>query len=145
MDLASLGVDSLMLIELTGRLGLAFTEAHLNAHMLSFYTTVADIIREVSTRMCVKSTTRSDSPITVLSGASTPRTLFQEDAPSDLTQNEELDVKDILASVLGLATYDINNNVDFDSLGLDSLTSIEMLLALKNEFDLELPGNLLTT
>ncbi|KNZ72615.1 Conidial yellow pigment biosynthesis polyketide synthase [Termitomyces sp. J132] len=89
--------------------------------------------------------TGSDSPITVLSGASTPRTLFPEDAPSDSTQNEELDVKDILASVLGLATYDIDDDVDFDSLGLDSLTSIEMFHAIENEFDLELPSNLLTT
>ncbi|KAG6872570.1 hypothetical protein C0995_008721 [Termitomyces sp. Mi166 len=145
IDLVSLGIDSLMSIELFGRLGLAFPEAHLNSHRLSFCTTVADIIREISARTNVRSAAGGDSPMTALSGTSTPRTLVPEDTLSDSMQNGELDVKGVLSSVLGLATHEIDDDVDLDLLGLDSLTSIEVLHALKGEFGLEFPINFLTT
>ncbi|KAG6866326.1 Type I Iterative PKS [Blastosporella zonata] len=144
-DLASLGVDSLMSIEIFGRLARSFPDAHLNAHTLSFCTTVADIIHEVSTKMNSSSAAGSDSPMTVFSGTSTPRTLVPDDAFCDLAQDEEPDVKDVLASVLDLEAHEIDDDADFDSLGLDSLTSIEALHALKTEYRLDLPSTVFTS
>ncbi|KAG6896291.1 Type I Iterative PKS [Termitomyces sp. T32_za158] len=142
MDLASIGVDSLMSIELFGRLGRAFPGAHLDSHTLQFCTSIADIIREVSTRMNTGRAAGSDSPMTMLSGTSTPRTLVAEDV---LSQDRKLNVKDVLSSVLCLASQEIDDDVDLDSLGLDSLTSIEVLHAFRREFGLEIPTNFLTT
>ncbi|KAG6907234.1 Type I Iterative PKS [Tephrocybe rancida] len=144
-DLGSLGVDSLMSIEIYSRLAQSFPEAHLNSHTLSFCTTVADIIHEVSTKMGSRSVAGSDTPMTAFSGTSTPRTLVPDDALSDSVHDGDLDVKDVLASVLDLAPHEIDDDADFDSLGLDSLTSIEALHALKTEFDVDLPSNVFTT
>ncbi|KAF8074125.1 putative polyketide synthase [Lyophyllum atratum] len=147
-DLASLGVDSLMSIEIFGRLGHAFPDANLNSHTLRFCTTVADIIREVSAKINSGNAVGSDTPRTMFSGASTPRTLVPDDAFSEHTNaalGREPDIKQILASVLDLSSKDIGDDVDFEYLGLDSLTSIEALHALKTEFGLDLPSNLFTT
>ncbi|KAF5377903.1 hypothetical protein D9615_006799 [Tricholomella constricta] len=147
-DLTSLGVDSLMSIEVFGRLAHAFPDANLNAHTLSFCTTVADIIREVSTKLKSRTSVGSESPTTTFSGTSTPRTLVPDDVLSEPTHSlvdGEPDVKRILASILDVAIHDIEDDIDFELLGLDSLTSIEALHALKAEFGLELPSNLFTT
>jgi acyl carrier protein len=50
-------------------------------------------------------------------------------------------VKQLLAGILDISVNDIADDADFDDLGLDSLTSIEALGALKSEFNLELPGD----
>ncbi|KAG6855991.1 Type I Iterative PKS [Tephrocybe sp. NHM501043] len=144
-DLASLGVDSLMSIEIYGKLAHSFPSTHLNSHTLSFCTTVADIIREVSAKINLRSRAGGDSPRTTFSGTSTPRTLVPDDAFSDSTRDEERDVKEVLASVLDLATHEIDDDTDFDSLGLDSLTSIEALHALKTELGFDVPSNIFTT
>ncbi|KAG5644334.1 Type I Iterative PKS [Asterophora parasitica] len=145
-DLASLGVDSLMSIEIFGRLGHAFPDASLNAHTLSFCTTVADIIREVSTKINSRTSAGNYSPTTTFSGTSTPRTLVTEDTlsePPHLLAGEP-DVKRILASVLDVGIRDVEDDVEFENLGLDSLTSIEALHALKAECSLDLPNNFFT-
>ncbi|GLB38792.1 putative polyketide synthase [Lyophyllum shimeji] len=147
-DLASLGVDSLMSIEIFSHLGRIFPHANLNAHTLSFCTTVADIIQEVSAKLNSSNAFGTDTPTTAFSGTSTPRTLVPDDSlsePSHLLVDGEPDVKRILASVLDIALQDLTDDVDFELLGLDSLTSIEALHALKTEFGLDLPNNLFTT
>jgi len=58
---------------------------------------------------------------------------------------DEPDVKQILASVLEIDAANIRDDVHLDSLGLDSLTSIEALHALKTEFGLSLPGDFFST
>ncbi|OAX36486.1 putative polyketide synthase [Rhizopogon vinicolor AM-OR11-026] len=50
-------------------------------------------------------------------------------------------IRYIIAQVLGLPTLDIHNHSDFKSLGLDSLSSLEALQALKTEFNVDLPHN----
>ncbi|EPQ54389.1 polyketide beta-ketoacyl-synthase [Gloeophyllum trabeum ATCC 11539] len=57
----------------------------------------------------------------------------------------EPDVKGLLASVLGIPPKEITDDADFDALGLDSLTSIEALQALRTEFGLDLPSNFFQT
>ncbi|KAG6867205.1 hypothetical protein C0993_005779, partial [Termitomyces sp. T159_Od127] len=86
---------------------------------------------------------RPDSPTTVPSGTSTPRTLVTEDASS--IQDRQLNVRDVLSSVLCLDTQYIDDDVNLDSLGLDFLTSIEVLHAFRKEFDFEVATNFFTT
>jgi len=50
-------------------------------------------------------------------------------------------IRDIIAQVLGLPTVDIHDHSDFKSLGLDSLSSLEALHALKTELNIDLPHN----
>ncbi|KAG1727831.1 polyketide synthase [Suillus lakei] len=48
-------------------------------------------------------------------------------------------IRDIIAEVLGLPISDIEDDSDFKSLGLDSLSSLEALHALKTELNVDLP------
>lgn len=61
--------------------------------------------------------------------------------PPLLVMSSENNVKQILASVLDISLKDLGEDIVFESLGLDSLTSIEALHALKSEFGLELPSD----
>lgn len=61
--------------------------------------------------------------------------------PPLLVMSSEINVKQILASVLDISLKDLGEDVVFESLGLDSLTSIEALHALRSEFGLELPSD----
>ncbi|KAG6810939.1 Type I Iterative PKS [Tricholoma furcatifolium] len=143
-DLASLGVDSLMTIEIFAALHRAFPDAHLNSQTLSICTNLLDIIREVSDKMNASGATGNEAAIilTNMSGASTPKTLVPDDSQPQLMQNMDINVKRILSSVLGLPIHDIADDADFDDLGLDSLGSIEALHAFKSCFDLELSNRL---
>jgi len=55
---------------------------------------------------------------------------------------DEPDAKRILASVLHVQPQDLDEDAGVQALGLDSLSSIEALRALKNESGLDLPRNL---
>jgi acyl carrier protein len=49
-------------------------------------------------------------------------------------------VKKIVAEQLGVAEADIKNESSFvDDLGADSLDTVELVMALEDEFDLEIP------
>ncbi|KAJ6614787.1 putative polyketide synthase [Mycena sp. CBHHK59/15] len=98
-DLASIGIDSMMSIEIYGGLKNAFPEAELDAHPLELDATILD---------------------------------------------GKLDVIQILSSVLEVGVDSLGEDVDLDTLGLDSLTSIEALHALKTEFGLDLPSDFFT-
>ncbi|KAL0948282.1 hypothetical protein HGRIS_010876 [Hohenbuehelia grisea] len=170
-DLGSLGVDSLMSIEIFGKLEATFPGADLDANALSSCQSVADIVKEVSSKLgSVQLASSPSSPRTqpvsgastprtqafsgastprtlVFSGASTPRTLIDEDKlpePTVLVVDGSIDVKQLLANVLDISVKEIGDDSDFESLGLDSLTSIEALHALKNEFGLDLPSDFFT-
>ena len=52
----------------------------------------------------------------------------------------ELKVKKIVAEQLGIKEEDIKNESSFiEDLGADSLTTVEMSLALEDAFDIEIP------
>ncbi len=55
------------------------------------------------------------------------------------------DVKALLAAVLGLEMNELREDSDLESLGLDSLASIEAHHALQSHFSILLPSNLFTT
>ncbi|RDB14789.1 Non-reducing polyketide synthase terA [Hypsizygus marmoreus] len=148
MDLTSLGVDSLMFIEIAAKVQNVFPDADFSAQALSFCNTIADIGREVSLKLDLRNTARSRSPATDRSGTSTPRTAMTDDTlleDSDLTTDGEINVKQVLASILDVNVKDIDDDLDLESLGLDSLTSIEALHALKSEFALDLPADFFST
>ncbi|TFK52663.1 polyketide synthase [Heliocybe sulcata] len=135
-DLGSLGVDSLMSIEIFGKLQAAFPHAELDAQALSHCNTTGEIVQIVASRV-------PEDRISVdKSGVSSPRTLVADEKSNDaaIVGDEEPDVKAILAGVLGVSMKEITDDADFESLGLDSLTSIEALHALHSEFGLDLPS-----
>lgn len=153
VHLAHLGVDSLMSIEIFSKLEQAFPDAGLSQHGLSFCQTIGDIIREISKKTTASvdysDQTASSSPSTqAMSGASSPRTLVSDEVlaePIPFSVDGEPDMKGILAAVLDISTKEILEDMDFQSLGLDSLTSIEALQALKSQFGLELPVDIFAT
>ncbi|KAG2359143.1 hypothetical protein BDR07DRAFT_1415802 [Suillus spraguei] len=63
---------------------------------------------------------------------SSPETLVSDD-------DIRIRIRDIIAQVLGLPTADVQDHSDFKSLGLDSLSSLEALHALKTELKVDLP------
>jgi iterative type I PKS product template protein len=63
---------------------------------------------------------------------SSPDTLVSDD-------DVRIRIRDVIAQVLGLPTSEIQDQSDFKSLGLDSLSSLEALHALKSELNVDLP------
>ena len=133
-DLNSLGVDSLMSIEIFGKLEESFPNVALDATALSHCRSISDIVKHIPV---------SSSPPSETSVFSSPRTLVAVEEklpePPRLVVDGP-DVKQLLASVLDISAKDITDDADFEDLGLDSLTSIEALGALKGQFNLDLPG-----
>ncbi|KAJ7712367.1 putative polyketide synthase [Mycena metata] len=130
-NLAYIGIDSMMWIEILGALHSLFPD--LDARALSLCATVADICREVPSKAVTSPTLTQ----TVSEEPSSPRTLFDEaDVP---LLDRALDITGILSSVLEVPIGSLDADADLAALGLDSLTAIEALHALKNEFGLELP------
>ncbi|KAG2033473.1 hypothetical protein BDR03DRAFT_1094387 [Suillus americanus] len=72
------------------------------------------------------------------SRASSPETLVSED-------DARIRIRDVIAQVLGLPTTDIQDQSDFKSLGLDSLSSLEALHALKTDLKVDLPHDAFDT
>ncbi|KAK0463812.1 putative polyketide synthase [Desarmillaria tabescens] len=149
-DLEAIGVDSLMSIEIFARLQQSFSEYNLSAHSLTSCRTTGDIIREVAANRPAHATSIPSSPTirVVTSAPSLPATLLSDDQlpePTQLSVDDETDIKGVLATVLDISVDDIKDDIDFEQLGLDSLTSIEALHLLKSELGLDLPSDFFTT
>ncbi|KAJ7613846.1 putative polyketide synthase [Mycena polygramma] len=146
-DLASIGIDSMMSIELVGSLRSAFPGARLDTRSLSFCTTVADICREVNTMVQSSPQTPSLSVTQTASvESSSPRTTLFSETPLNhdfVIPDGGPDVMQLLASVLEIGVDNLGADTNLDALGLDSLTAIEALHALKMEYGLDLPGDFL--
>lgn len=141
-DLTSLGVDSLMLIEILSKLEQLFPRTEMYVRSFPACRTVGDIINEVSRQENVSPWGEQESYRPSSSGASSPRTLVHDEKLLELATlaiSDSLDVKDILAAVLDLKSSEISDDTDLGSLGLDSLTSIEALQAIKAKFSVDLP------
>ncbi|SJL00722.1 related to polyketide synthase modules and related proteins [Armillaria ostoyae] len=145
-DLEAIGVDS----EIFARLQQSFAEYNLSAHSLTSCRTTGDIIREVTANRPTNATSIPSSPTlrATTSAPSSPATLFSDDQlpePNQLSVDDEPDIKSVLATVLDIGVDDIQDDTDFEHLGLDSLTSIEALHSLKSELGLDLPNDFFTT
>ncbi|KAI0055306.1 polyketide synthase [Artomyces pyxidatus] len=133
-DLEAFGVDSLMSIEIFGKLQSVFPNVELDPHILSSCQTVAHITKEITSKLMFDA-----------SGPSSPSTLVVPDyklTEDPVTLDDVPDVKRLLAKALGLGLHELSDDADFDALGLDSLTSIEAHHALQTEFSLTLPEDL---
>jgi len=132
-DLSSLGVDSMMSIEILDKLKQRFPNLKLDSHTFQACNTVSDISQRVSSAL-------PGAPSATLSKIPATRT---EEATKveELGLGKDLDLKQILASVLDMDADEIADDTDFDSLGLDSLSSIEALKAFRDAWKMDLPDN----
>jgi len=121
-----------MSIEIFGKLEESLPNGALDATVLSHCHSISDIVKHIPI---------SSAPPSESSDSSSPRTLVAVELPEPPRLNVDgPDVKQLLASILDISVKDITDDADFEDLGLDSLTSIEALGALKGEFDIDLPG-----
>lgn len=140
-NIADLGVDSLIWIELVGQLKSIVPNANFDVSKLMLSRTIADLANAVaSVGQC---------PVPDLSSFKMP--LMSPVEHENLTPSsiispvEELntvsEVKSILGKVLDIAPHSLRVNDRLDALGLDSLGSIEALHDLQQSFHLALPQN----
>ncbi|KAF5350379.1 hypothetical protein D9758_012473 [Tetrapyrgos nigripes] len=136
-DLSSLGVDSMMFIELLEKLNQSFSNVHFDSVAFQSCRTVSDILQVVTLALpgAYISTARSEVSMT--------RT-EEVTRVGDIVSGEDLEVKQIMASVLDMNACEINDDADLETLGLDSLTSIEALQAFKAAWKMDLPNNFFT-
>ncbi|KAJ6585673.1 polyketide synthase [Mycena capillaripes] len=145
-DLSSIGIDSLMSIEIIESLRNAFPGADLDARVFAFCTTVVDICREVNLKLSSNKPPSPRATHTVSEETSTPRTPLDKHTlePDIASPDGAPDAIQILSSVLGVDVDSLGSDADLDALGMDSMTTIEALRALRNEFGLQLPTDFFT-
>lgn len=139
-DLESLGVDSLMWIEIWHNIRQTFPSMVVEPNPASCRT-VSGIAQTISAALGAGK--RVDIP-PVSSVESSPRTLVPEGMsphPNFLAIDGQVDVRAILSNVLEIAPENIDDTSTLDSLGLDSLASLEALHILDKVYGLELPSN----
>nr|WGJ61596.1 ShPKS5 polyketide synthase 5 [Sanghuangporus sanghuang] len=141
-NIADLGVDSLVWIELFGRLKAAFPGLPVDTSDLMLSATVGEVVSKFAKahHRCVL---QLDSPKTHSSFSkpailSTPLTNGPVVIPHESSSTVAI-IKEILAKVLDISACDLRNEDYLDTLGLDSLGSIEATSQLQEKFDVSLP------
>ncbi|EEB92010.1 hypothetical protein MPER_09541 [Moniliophthora perniciosa FA553] len=136
-DLTSFGVDSLMSIEIFSRLQALFPGVDLDPRVLSHLHTISEIAAEVGS----KASNGGGIPPAVTPASS--GTVVEEGAVGDgmVLEDQGTDVKTVVAGVLGIGSDEFNDDTDLESLGLDSLTSIEVMQAVHDMLSISLPHN----
>ena len=123
-DLRSLGIDSLLLMEIAYMLQKSTViPFRCSSSALAICHTVADVISLIASR--------PGSPVAVRKRASSTVSL--------LAINEEEGVHHLLADALGVERSKLGVTDDLGSHGLDSLSAAEVLRAVKEEFNVSLP------
>ncbi|KAL5503739.1 PKS1 [Sanghuangporus vaninii] len=138
-NIADLGVDSLVWIELFGRLKAALPGLPVDTSDLMLSATVGEVVSKIAKahHRCVL---QLDSPKThaSFSSLSTPLTNGPVVISHESSSTVAL-IKEILAKVLDISACDLRNEDYLDTLGLDSLGSIEAASQLQEQFDVSLP------
>ncbi|KAK7024447.1 hypothetical protein VNI00_016298 [Paramarasmius palmivorus] len=141
----SLGVDSLMSIELLERLKVAFPAARLDHDLLSHCATIADLIGTITAGNTDASCAPSSPPVTEDSPVLPPTPQSIDSEPRAEIEQDPIDhIRQELAAALNVPPFQIQHDTDFDSLGLDSLASIEVLHEIKTKYNLDLPDDVFT-
>ncbi|KAI3600489.1 polyketide synthase [Moniliophthora roreri] len=135
-DLTTFGVDSLMSIEIFSRLQALFPGADLDPRVLSHLHTISEIAAEVGSKA------GGDIPPAV-TPASSGTVVGDGAGDSAVLEDQGADVKTVVAGVLGVGADEFNDDTDLESLGLDSLTSIEVMQAVHDTLSINLPQHLL--
>ncbi|KAH9952215.1 putative polyketide synthase [Amylocystis lapponica] len=139
--LSDLGIDSLMSIELAGRLRDIVPTTRLNAHEILCAYTVENLLSHL----------QDDSTSQTISTSTTSGTLVNDRENSSerhvhTTPRQQLDllttIKEVISSVLDIPVEELEGQ-DLRLLGLDSLTSIEAHHALEAQLDVVLPNDIL--
>ncbi|KAG0128102.1 hypothetical protein HOY82DRAFT_623065 [Tuber indicum] len=131
-EMESLGVDSLMIFEIADKLKSTFGSLKIGSSELAACHTVQDLEDAI----------RSNLP--TLSRPVEKSTTLRENqclAPDVMTPPPEqagLDIKGFLETILGVNASDMQPDTELESLGLDSLTSIEVLHSLKASIGLDI-------
>lgn len=132
-DLASLGVDSLLFIEITDKLHSMIPNVQPNPQALTLCHTIAEIA-EVMSQPAI--------PERIPTSVSTTKGTDSIDA--GIVHKKE-DIKNVLAAVLGLSANEIDDSTDLNTLGLDSMASMEALYVLNHNLGYDLPHNILAS
>lgn len=132
-ELAYLGVDSLMSIELTGRLNTLCPSLNLSPRDISSLKRVKDLVDLVERSSHIPTSAEPDysrgPELSLTKGVdSMPTTEY---------------VKSVLSTVLDIPTDKLADDDDLDRLGLDSLSSIELRHTLNSALRIHLPQDIL--
>lgn len=128
-EMAALGVDSLMIFEIADKLKATFTQVSIESSELTACNTVKDLEDIISTRM----------PAPIPAAVAVAVAVVDTPPPSPPSSEPTiLDVKGFLETILGVSAHDMHASTHLESLGLDSLTSIEILHALKQSIGIDI-------
>lgn len=130
-EMEALGVDSLMIFEIADKLKATFSQISIDSSELAACHTVKDLEDVISKHMPAQ-TVAPPAPV-----QQTPA-VVDTPPPSPPSGSSVLDVKGFLETILGVSASDMQADTDLESLGLDSLTSIEVLHALKQSVGIDI-------
>ena len=154
-DLADLGVDSLMWIELVGHLAKVIAAGALavDSAQLMLSHTLGELVGKLSPG---EQTPRTASPSPTAAEDIVAPTPTRSLSGMKVTFIDDLEVpdrstpsgpssggnaKEVLSKVLEIPIQDLNDEDDFEALGLDSLGAIEAINGLQEQFGLTLPAD----
>ncbi|KAJ7621501.1 hypothetical protein DFH06DRAFT_1448289 [Mycena polygramma] len=139
-DLASIGIDSMMSIEIFGGLRMAFPGVDLAAHDLSACVTVADICREVTSKVNGSAQAAPSLGRLIAPQITTP--FVPVELPSASALSVDAVVVKLVADTCDVPPSAVHLDTDLASIGIDSMVSIEIFGALRMEFpDAELDAH----
>ena len=141
-ELSSIGVDSLMLIEIFTMVQSRCPHVRLTRDSFSHCQRVVDIATTVERAHELTSHQDHRFPMDRSNSYSSFSSTLVEDEDLEegaaLSSVDGVSIKDIMSSVLGIPAEEIEDDSSFDSYGLDSLASLEVIQILKTEFDIDI-------
>lgn len=138
-DFESLGIDSLMRIELSYDIAKAFPGFGCRPQELGQCQNVLDVVKTISSTM-------DYIPVHELSGYPLSSPLSSLSTSCTLVHSiQDSPVRRTVAHVLGVEEDAIEDDTQLSALGLDSLSSIEIIHVLKKEYHLKVPRDLLAS
>ncbi|KAI8630829.1 ketoacyl-synt-domain-containing protein [Xylariaceae sp. FL1651] len=139
--LSELGVDSLLLIELTESICSRFSHVSIKKSDLEDCATIAELTKVVSEALKRDNPDRSPPPgLTSDDALCTGSPTLEVPTPSSEDQNMQFNSKldELLLDLCGLSLTNNEKSISLGSLGVDSLLSIELLQEIQVRFNIDL-------